>query len=254
VSSRPERGSGRRVLIVGATSAIAGETARAYAASGATLFLVGRDAARLAACADDLRVRGAHRVDTAVLDVTDFDRHEAVLDAAEVSLGRIDVALLAHGSLPDQSECQTSVTATEAAIAVNFTGTVILLTHLANRFEVRRGGVIAVITSVAGDRGRQSNYVYGAAKGGVAIFLQGLRNRLHRSGVVVVTLKPGFVDTPMTAGVPKGPLFASARRAGRAVYRAIEGRRDVAYIPWFWRPIMAAVKILPEAMFKRLRL
>jgi len=114
--------------------------------------------------------------------------------------------------------------------------------------------VLAVITSVAGDRGRQSNYVYGAAKGGLGIFLQGLRNRLYRSGVVVITLKPGFVDTPMTAGIPKNPLFASASRAGRAVYRAIEARRDVVYIPWFWRPIMALVNSLPEAVFKRLRL
>ncbi len=114
--------------------------------------------------------------------------------------------------------------------------------------------MIAVITSVAGDRGRQSNYVYGAAKGGLAVFLEGLRNRLHHRGVSVVTLKPGFVDTPMTAEVPKNPLFSSARRAGRAIHRAIEGRKDVAYIPWFWRPIMALVTNLPESVFKRLRL
>ena len=111
-----------------------------------------------------------------------------------------------------------------------------------------------MITSVAGDRGRQSNYIYGAAKGGLDRFLQGLRNRLHRAGVAVVTLKPGFVDTPMTAGMDQGPLFVSARRAGRAVHRAIERRRDVAYIPWFWRPIMAIIRALPEPVFKRLRL
>jgi decaprenylphospho-beta-D-erythro-pentofuranosid-2-ulose 2-reductase len=137
---------------------------------------------------------------------------------------------------------------------VNFTATAALLTLIANRFEAQRHGTIAVITSVAGDRGRQSNYIYGAAKGGLVVFLQGLRNRLHHAGVSVVTLKPGFVDTPMTAHLPKNFLFCSPRRAGRAIHRAIEARRSVAYIPWFWRPIMALVTILPELVFKRLRL
>jgi decaprenylphospho-beta-D-erythro-pentofuranosid-2-ulose 2-reductase len=242
------------VLVVGATSAIAMATAREYAREGARLFLVARDAERLAAVAADLRVRGAAAVETAVLDARDTARYEPLLDTVEAALGPPDVVLLAHGVLPDQSRCEQSVAATLGSIEVNFTATVALLTLLANRLEARRTGIIAVIGSVAGDRGRQSNYVYGAAKGGLAIFLQGLRNRLHRSGVVVITLKPGFVDTPMTAAVPKNPLFASAATAGRAIHRAIERRRDVVYIPWFWRPIMAAVKSLPEALFKRLRL
>jgi decaprenylphospho-beta-D-erythro-pentofuranosid-2-ulose 2-reductase len=229
-------------------------TAREYAREGARLFLVARDAERLAAVAADLRVRGAAAVETAVLDARDTARYEPLLDTVEAALGPPDVVLLAHGVLPDQSRCEQSVAATLGSIEVNFTATVALLTLLANRLEARRTGIIAVIGSVAGDRGRQSNYVYGAAKGGLAIFLQGLRNRLHRSGVVVITLKPGFVDTPMTAAVPKNPLFASAATAGRAIHRAIERRRDVVYIPWFWRPIMAAVKSLPEALFKRLRL
>jgi decaprenylphospho-beta-D-erythro-pentofuranosid-2-ulose 2-reductase len=243
-----------RVLIVGATSAIATETARAYAAYGARLILTGRDAARLDVVAADLRVRGAGAVETAVLDVTDRRRSTEVIEAAWAAFGGLDVALLAHGVLPDQARCQSSADDALAAIEVNFTSTVALLTPLANRFEAARAGCIAVISSVAGDRGRQSNYVYGAAKGGLDRFLQGLRNRLFRSGVAVVTLKPGFVDTPMTAGMRQGPLFASARRAGRAVHRAIERRRDVAYIPWFWRPIMAIVRALPEPVFKRLRL
>lgn len=243
-----------RVLIVGATSAIAAETARAYAASGALLFLTGRSADRLQAVAADLRVRGASAVETAVLDVTDRRCGADVMDAAWAAFAGLDVALLAHGVLPDQARCQASADDALAALDVNFAATVGLLTPLANRFEAARAGCIAVITSVAGDRGRQSNYVYGAAKGGVDRFLQGLRNRLFRAGVAVVTLKPGFVDTPMTAGLAQGPLFVSARRAGRAIHRAIERRRDVAYIPWFWRPIMAVVRALPEAVFKRLRL
>jgi short-subunit dehydrogenase len=243
-----------RVLIVGATSAIAAETARAYAAYGARVFLTGRDLARLDGVAADLRVRGATAVETAVLDVTDRRRGAEVIESAWAAFGGLDVALLAHGVLPDQARCEASAEDALAAIDVNFTSAVALLTPLANRFQAARAGCIAVISSVAGDRGRQSNYVYGCAKGGLDRFLEGLRNRLFRSGVAVVTLKPGFVDTPMTAGMRQGPLFASARRAGRAVHRAIERRRAVAYIPWFWRPIMAAVRALPEPVFKRLRL
>jgi decaprenylphospho-beta-D-erythro-pentofuranosid-2-ulose 2-reductase len=243
----------QRILIVGATSAIATEVARAFAEHGASLILTGRKPERLAALADDLAVRGAAAVETAVLDVLATESHAGVVERA-FAPGRLDVAVIAHGTLPDQTRCQESAAETVRALEVNFTATAALLTLLANRFEAQRGGVIAVITSVAGDRGRQSNYVYGAAKGGLAVFLQGLRNRLHHRGVSVVTLKPGFVDTPMTAEVPKNPLFSTARRAGRAIHSAIEGRRDVAYIPWFWRPIMALVTSLPESVFKRLRL
>ena len=243
-----------RVLVIGATSAIAAETARAYAAYGARLFLTGRNPDRLQAVAADLRVRGAGAVETAVLDVTDHRRCEEVVDAAWAAFGGLDVALVAHGVLPDQARCQASAADALASLDVNFLSAVALLTPLANRFEAARGGCLAVITSVAGDRGRQSNYVYGAAKGGLDRFLEGLRNRLYHAGVAVVTLKPGFVDTPMTAGLRRGPLFASARRAGRAVHRAIERRRDVAYIPWFWRPIMCVIRALPEPVFKRLRL
>jgi short-subunit dehydrogenase len=125
---------------------------------------------------------------------------------------------------------------------------------LANRFEAQKHGSIAVITSVAGDRGRQSNYVYGTAKGAVTIFLQGLRNRLHKSGVQVLTIKPGFVDTPMTAGIKKGPLWASPDTIASAIVRSMETRRDVVYTPWFWLEIMAMVRMIPEKIFKSMRL
>jgi short-subunit dehydrogenase len=241
------------VLIVGASSAIATEVGRAYAEQGASLFLAGRKPERLAAVAGDLGVRGAAHVETMALDVLARHRHAELVERAFAS-GGLDIAVIAHGVLPDQSQCEESAEEAVRAIEVNFTGTVALLTLLANRFEAQGRGTIAVIASVAGDRGRQSNYVYGASKAGLHVFLQGLRNRLHRSGVSVVTLKPGFVDTPMTAGMPRNPLFASSRRAGRAIFRAIEARRDVAYIPWFWRPIMALITSLPEFVFKRLRL
>jgi short-subunit dehydrogenase len=244
----------KRVLIVGATSAMAAETARLYAAAGASLFLTGRDAEHLEAVAADVRVRGAGRVRSATLDVTDRQRCQEVMDTAWAAFDGLDVALIAHGVLPEQARAQASVPETLTTLDVNFISGVVLLTDLANRFEAQRHGCIAVITSVAGDRGRQSNYVYGAAKGGLDRFLEGLRNRLFHAGVAVVTLKPGFVDSPMTARFAHGPLFASASRAGRAIHTAIERRRNVAYIPWFWRPIMAVIRAIPEFAFKRLRL
>ena len=242
----------RRVLIVGATSAIAAEVARLYAGRGASLVLTGRNPARLPAVEADLRVRGAASVETEVLDVLDRDRHASIVKRAFA--GGLDVALVAHGDLPDQQRCQADPGEAARALELNLVATVELLTLLANEFEARRSGTLAVITSVAGDRGRQSNYVYGAAKAGLSVFLQGLRQRVHAAGVSVVTLKPGFVDTPMTAHLPRNPLASSPRRAAGAIHRAIESRREVAYIPWFWRPVMALIRALPESLFKRLQL
>ncbi|HEU4649758.1 MAG TPA: SDR family oxidoreductase [Gemmatimonadales bacterium] len=252
MSAHPKQPS--RVLVVGATSAIAGGAIRAFAAAGARLFLAARDPAKLEAVAADLRVRGAPQVETAVLDVLDTDRHAAVLESAAERLGGLDVVLLAHGTLPDQRRCQESVAETIQALEVNCISAIALLTVAANYFERQRAGCLAVITSVAGDRGRQSNYVYGAAKGALRLFLQGLRNRLHGSGVAVVEIKPGFVATPMTAHLKRNPLFAEPEAVGRAVHRAIVQRRDVVYVPWFWRPVMFAIRLVPERIFKRLRL
>ena len=242
----------RRVLIIGATSAIAAEVARLYAARGAALVLAGRNPARLAAVGDDLRLRGAGSVAVEELDVLDREAQAPFVRRAFAE--GLDVVLVAHGVLPDQRRCEVDAGEAIRALEVNLVATVALLTLLANELQARRSGTLAVISSVAGDRGRQSNYVYGAAKAGLTVFLQGLLQRLYPAGVRVVTLKPGFVDTPMTAHLPRNPLASSSRRAARAIYRAIEGRREVAYIPWFWRPVMALIKAIPEPIFKRLRL
>lgn len=244
----------RRVIILGATSAIAQETARCFASKGDKLFLVARNAARLETVAADLRTRGASQVEIEAFDLNDVDRHEALLDQAELRLGGLDTALVAHGTLSDQAACQIDFAKAEAEIRTNFLSAASLLTHLANRFEARRAGAIAVISSVAGDRGRQSNYVYGSAKAALTAFCSGLRNRLHPAGVTLVTVKPGFVDTPMTAHLPKGPLFASAQRVGRGIYKAVARRRNVVYLPGFWRPIMAIIRAIPELVFVRLKL
>jgi len=244
----------RRVVIFGATSAIAEATARLFAADGDRICLVGRRADRLEQIAADLRVRGAPQVETIVADLVDTDRHESLLDEATERLGGLDTALIAHGSLGDQGRCQADWKRAELELRTNFLSAASLLGALANRFEAQRHGTVVVISSVAGDRGRQSNYVYGAAKAGLTAFASGVRNRLARHGITVITVKPGFVDTPMTAHVPKGPLFASPETVARGIHRAIVRRRDVVYLPGFWRWIMLAVRALPERIFKRLRL
>jgi len=244
----------RKILFVGATSAIAEATARLFAEDGDRLCLAGRKMARLQAIAEDLRVRGAAQVETVALDVNDFSLHESVLEDAVNAIGGLDMVLIAHGSLPDQKACQASADATLEAITTNAVSVVMLLTLIANRFERQRAGTIAVISSVAGDRGRQSNYIYGTAKSAVSTFAQGLRNRLASSGVKVVTIKPGFVDTPMTAKVPKGVLWATPASVAKRIHRAMVKGEDVVYTPWFWRWIMAVIKSLPEPIFKRTRL
>lgn len=244
----------QRILIFGATSAIAEATARRLASPQAAFFLVGRNAQRLAAIADDLAVRIGHPVHRATADLDDLPRHRQLVDSAIATLGGIDLVLIAHGTLPDQKACQDDVTATMAAIHTNALSAVSLCTLVASHLEEARSGTLVVIGSVAGDRGRQSNYVYGSAKGMLAIFLQGLRNRLHAAGCNVITIKPGFVDTPMTRDFAKGVLWAQADDIARGIVRAIRKRANVVYLPRFWWAIMAVIRSIPEPVFKRLHL
>lgn len=243
-----------RILILGATSAIAQATSRLLAERGASLYLVARNAERLEAVAQDLRVRGAAAVHTDVLDLDDVQAHEALIRRADAALNGLDSALLAHGVLGDQEVCEGDFASAAALLHTNFVSPASLLTYLANLLEPRREGVLVVISSVAGDRGRQSNYVYGASKGGLTVWLQGLRNRLSPHGVRVLTVKPGFVDSPMTAHLPKNALFAQPDAIAQGILRAVKGKRDVVYLPGLWRPIMTAVRAVPEAVFKRLKL
>jgi short-subunit dehydrogenase len=243
-----------KLMIVGATSAIALETARHFAADGAEFFLVGRNAEKLAAVQRDLEVRGATRVLSYTLDLNDLAQHGALVSAACEALGELDAVLIAHGTLTDQSRAQVSVEETLREMQTNALSYISLLTLLAERFEQQRHGCLAVISSVAGDRGRRSNYVYGTAKGAVSLFASGLRARLSKAGVAVVTIKPGFVDTPMTAHLRKNPLYAKPARVGRRIYKAMLKGEDVVYIPWFWRYIMLVIRLIPERLFKRLPL
>ena len=244
----------KKVLILGATSAIAQATVRLLAARGAALYLVGRNAANLDAVAKDAATRGASQVEQEAVDLDDTAAHEALVERAAQALGGLDGALIAHGVLGEQKACERSWADAQKVLHTNFLSAASLLTVLGNRFEAQKAGTLVVLSSVAGDRGRQSNYVYGASKGALTVFLQGLRNRLAPAGVAVVTVKPGFVDTPMTAHVAKNKLFASPEQVARGILRAADGRKDEVYVPGFWALIMLIIRTIPEGVFKRMKL
>jgi decaprenylphospho-beta-D-erythro-pentofuranosid-2-ulose 2-reductase len=242
----------RKTLIIGATSAIAQATEELLATAGDEMFLVARNRQRLEAIRDDLSLRHGASVHLRTLDVREMERHDEILSEAVGKLGRIDLVIIAHGHLPDQEACERSPALTLDAFATNAISVIALLTRLSPRLEAQEHGTVVVITSVAGDRGRRSNYVYGSAKGAVSLFLQGLRSRLHPSGIRVLTVKPGLVDTPMTEKFEKGFLWASPQQVAKGLMRALEGSRDVVYLPWYWRWIMLVVRTIPERLFKRL--
>jgi short-subunit dehydrogenase len=244
----------KRIVIFGATSAIAQGFAREAAAQGDALFLVGRNREKLSAVAEDAHVRGASAVHTGVADLDDIARHRPLIDQAEQALGGLDGVLVAHGTLTDQAAAERDFAIVERDVHTNFVSAASILTAAADRFEAKQAGTIAAISSVAGDRGRRSNYVYGASKAALTAFLSGLRNRLAPHGVAIVTVKPGFVDTPMTAHLTKNALFAKPDDVGRRIYRALERRQDVVYVPFFWAFVMAIVRSVPERVFKRLKL
>ncbi|HEU5341367.1 SDR family oxidoreductase [Edaphobacter sp.] len=244
----------RKILVLGATSGIAEATCRIWAAQGASLFLVARNGEKLAAVAKDLKTRGASYIDTAVADLDDTDSHPALLAHAINSLTGMDIAYLAHGILGDQTHAEQDFNAAAQVIHTNLMAPVSLVTWLANFCVQRRSGTIAVLSSVAGDRGRKSNYVYGASKAGLSAFLEGLRNRVDREGVTVLTIKPGPVKTAMTAGMPRSEKFADVDSVAESIVRAIDKKKDTLYVPFQWRPIMFAVRHIPERIFKKLNL
>jgi short-subunit dehydrogenase len=242
----------RRLAVFGATSAIAQGFIRSAAERGDALFLAARNPDKLHAVADDARVRGAAAVHMAVADLNDTGRHTGLVDEAAQALGGLDGALVAHGTLTNQAVAAYDFETVAREFHTNFLSAASLLTVLGLRFEKMRSGTLAAISSVAGDRGRRSNYVYGSAKAALTVFLSGLRSRLAPYGVAVITIKPGFVDSPMTAHLPKNALFTPADDVGRRIYRAFERREDVVYVPWFWRFVMVLIRSIPERIFKRL--
>ncbi len=247
------REAGQTWLVVGASSAIAREFARAAAGEGADVLLAGRDQADLEASAADIRLRAGRQAGVLPFAAEEAAGHAGLIAHARQSAGAGTLNLFfAVGTMPDQGAIDADPALQRATLAANLTGAISLLQAAAPVFEAQRAGRIVALGSVAGDRGRPKNYVYGAAKAGLAAYLQGLRARLWRYGVTVTTVKPGFVDTAMTFGLPGLFLVASPRAVARACLRAAQRGREVIYVPWFWRPIMALLRAIPEPIFKRL--
>lgn len=227
--------------------------ARIYAEQGNDLFLLGRNAETLDAIANDLRVRGASSIGTACLDLTKYAQHEACIQQAIDDMDGLDIALICHGSLPNQEKAEVDFKLARKEIDTNGLSVISLLTVLSEKMSQRQEGTIAVITSVAGDRGRQPNFVYGAAKSLVSTYLQGLRGKLRNSNVHVIDIRPGLVDSPMTAHMEKGALWSSPERIAKKIVRSIARKSHTVYAPGYWRVIMFVVRLIPEVIFKRLK-
>jgi decaprenylphospho-beta-D-erythro-pentofuranosid-2-ulose 2-reductase len=244
----------KKILVLGATSGIAEATCRIWAAQGAQMFLVARNQDKLEAVAADLKLRGAAYVGTAVADLDDTEKHAELLAHAVNSLTGMDIAYLAYGVLGDQPRAEQDFEHAAQVLHSNFVAPVSLLTWLANFCVQRHVGVLAVISSVAGDRGRKSNYLYGSSKAGLTAFLAGLRNRIDREGVTVLTIKPGPVRTAMTAGMKGSEKFADVNKVAATIVKAIDKRQDNLYVPFQWQPIMFLIRNIPDRIFKKLNL
>ena len=245
----------KNIFISGASSAMAVAFARHYANEQACFFLLGRNENKLEVTKNDLLVRGAGKVFILSVDMAQPQDYTAIVQQAVQNLGHIDIALIAQGVMQEQAVLQQDVNALRENFQVNTLSAIEQASALGNYFEQKSGGSLLVISSVAGDRGRQSNYVYGASKAALSIFTDGLRNRLSRHGVSVITVKPGFVDTPMTAELDKsGPLWASPEKIAHDMARAVGKGGCVLYTPWFWRYILLIICHIPDRIFKKLSL
>jgi short-subunit dehydrogenase len=248
------RDASKRVVIIGATSGIAEAAARIWAARGARFALVARNPEKLSAVAADLKARGAASADAIVADCAEVDA-SATLERIVEALGGIDIILLAYALQGDQQACERDPGATAEALRTNFTSAAAWCLGTASILEAQGYGALLVIGSVAGDRGRASNYIYGATKAGLGVLVQGIAHRLAKSGARAVLIKPGFVDTPMTEGIPnKGLLWAKPEAVGQVIARAVEEGGPIVYAPSFWRGIMTVVRFLPNVIFSRLNL
>jgi short-subunit dehydrogenase len=245
---------GSRVLVFGATSAICHEVLKLYAVDGAHFFLVARNQQSLGAISADLVARGGTVVGTAAYDFNDWPQHEAGVAEAQRCLGSIDIVIVAHGSLPDQAECESSSAAVKACMDDNFTSAAIVVQACAQQLAAQGHGTLAVISSVAGDRGRKSNYVYGAAKAGIDTLLQGLQGRFAGSAVRIVNIKPGMIITPMTSHMQHGVIWSTPAAVAPSIYLAIAKGQRVRYVPGYWRLIMFVIRCLPTAVLAKLPL
>jgi len=244
----------KRIVILGAASAIAEAVARLWAAEGARLVLVGRDAATLETIAADLKARGASDATTRVLDCANADA-DAELAAMTRALGGLDILLLAYGVLYDQAELERDPSLVQKLIQTNFSSAVAWCVAASNILARQKSGTLLVIGSVAGDRGRRSNFLYGAAKGGLGRLVEGIDHKLAPLGARAILVKPGFVDTPMTASfTKKGFLWAQPKTVASVIVAAAQGSATNVYAPWFWRWIMLILRHLPTVIFNKVNI
>ena len=244
----------KAVLILGATSSIARAIASEFARDGTDLFLGGRDLSELKRMAADLEIRHGIKAYCASVDAEDFAAHGDFLHNAMGTLGEFHGVVFAIGYLGEQPRESADPVAARKIININLSAAISFLAPLANILEEQGQGFVMGLSSVAGERGRQSNYVYGAAKGGLSLYLDGLRNRLDGQGVKVITLKLGFVDTEMTYGGRGLFWVASPEQVARLAWKTLQKPSGIYYIPRFWRIIMLVVRLIPESLFKRLNL
>jgi decaprenylphospho-beta-D-erythro-pentofuranosid-2-ulose 2-reductase len=243
------------ILVLGAGSAMARAIAHELAATGHSLILAGRGTDDLEKTAADLRVRHEASVTVRRFEATDFDDHERFFgDCVKAAGGELHGVILCHGYMAEQAVAQRDFAEARRMIDVNYASAVSVLEQAARYLEDRKRGYVCAITSVAGDRGRRSNYLYGSSKAALNTYLQGLRHRLSKSGVPVLTVKPGFVDTRMTWGLPGLFLVASPDKVAKDVCKAIRKKRNVTYTPWFWRGIMSIICAVPDFIFRRTKL
>lgn len=244
----------RKVVIVGATSRMAAALAREMGRRGDALHLIGRDLDEVQRLSQDIACRFNVPVSCSQLDMCSGPDFVPVFEQAVNSLGSADGFVFAAGMLGDQASDQHDAEAAVQVVETNYVSAVRFLTMAADYLETRKAGFLAVITSVAGDRGRMSNYIYGSSKGALSLFAQGLRARLCKSGVHVLTVKPGFVDTKMTFGRSGMFLVASPETVAASINAAIDKKTDVLYVPRFWELIMLIIKLVPEKVFKKTKL
>jgi short-subunit dehydrogenase len=247
-SDRRRIGPGKRIVVLGATSTIARAIATRLAAQGASVILAGRDLGEINLNARDLRVRFGVNAESIAFEATDFVSHAKFAMALDEGDG-IDGAIVAYGTMPPLG---ADFAAAREAIDVNYASVVSLFEELALRFEARRRGFLCAIGSVAGDRGRERNYLYGSTKAALATYLDGLRVRTAKSGVSVIGVKPGFVDTSLTWGLPGVRGAASPDHVARDIVRGIERNQRVVYTPSLWRWIMLGVRAVPDPLFRRM--
>jgi len=244
----------KRILVLGGYSGIAQKVEEKWAHKGASFYLVGRDHSKLEVVRNHLKTLGANEVFIEQMDLTNLNEHRNILQRAINSLNGLDLLFVCYGILPNQKELEKEPIKIVENYNINTISLIHFVTIVANYFESKKTGTIAVVTSVAGERGRKSNFFYGSAKACVDVYLQGLRHKLSSSNIKIITIKPGVVDTPMTKDLDKKLLIASPEKVATDIIRGIDKGQLVIYTPWYWKYIMLIIKLLPQKIFNRLNI